>query len=133
MSLYERDVFAGEPAQHAVHMLFSEAKVIADLLLRQVQVECRPRDQPTPPKAVIEVDQHRGNALGCFEAGNPNRAALRSPTGHYSENRRPRLRFRGAAAFRDGLPRGLQRDPADHPQTCFGGAIHQSGKSVISA
>ena len=45
VALNKSDVFAGQPAQYAIDMRAGEAEVITDLLLRQVQIECRACDQ----------------------------------------------------------------------------------------
>ena len=52
VALNKSDVLAGQPAQHAIDMRAGEAEVIADLLLRQVQIECRASDQSAAPQPV---------------------------------------------------------------------------------
>jgi len=59
----------------------SEAEVIANLLLRQMQVVCRACDQSAPPQPVVEVNQHRGDPLWRFEARDPRGQLLGTPPG----------------------------------------------------
>lgn len=66
---------SGKPAKHAVHSRAGEAAVIADLALREVQIECRSCNQSASPEPIVEVDQHRGNV--CLPAAMPAAVAPR--------------------------------------------------------
>src|SRR5215469_16769448 len=81
VSVKERDVLASEPSKNAIDRFPGQPEMITDLLLRKVQVKCRPRDQSAPAQSVVEVNQHRGNSFRCFEAGDPSRKVFGTPSG----------------------------------------------------
>ena len=82
--LNKGDVFAGQPAQHAVDMHAGEAEVITDLLLRQVHIKRRARDQSTAPNR-----SYRSTSIAATRSG-ASRRAIRSVNS--SERRRPSTR-----------------------------------------